>query len=152
MKKCLLLALALGMIGCGASEEPTTKEEKKRSSRPVPMAKLKPNRPKEEKTTKPGEPEAPKPYTYGDLVFALQEDAKAKQQAGRIDGTDPRIFKPDIRHERIRVVLAENYQSQITLPSVLKLRDELCKANNFTPAQVDAIPLDEVAEAFEKGQ
>jgi hypothetical protein len=153
MKKALFLLVTAGLLGCGSAEEPQAKEEKKqRTSRPVPVAKFKPvEQTKNEKKKQPGEAGPPPPYTFGDLVFALQEDAKARQGgSGRLDGVDPRIFKPDIRHERIRVIIAEQYKTELTLPSVLKLREELCKENQMTPAQVDAIKLDDIAEAFEK--
>jgi hypothetical protein len=149
MKKALFMLVMLGVLGCGAAEE-APKEEKKRAARPIPVTQFKPTPPKVEKK-KPGEPEPPPPYTFGDLVFALQEDAKARgSSGGRLDGIDPRLFKADIRHERVRVVLAEHYKSEINLQSVLKLRDDLCKENKLTPEQVNAVKLDEIAEAFEK--
>lgn len=152
MKKALLLLVTAGFLGCGGAEEPQAKEEKKRASRPIPVARFKPvEQTKNEKKKQPGEAEPPPPYTFGDLVFALQEDAKARSGGGgRLDGVDPRIFKPDIRHERIRVVIAEQYKTELTLQSILKLREELCKENQLTPAQVDATKLDDITEAFEK--
>ena len=149
MKKAFFLLVTLALLGCGAGEEVQVKEEKKRPSRPIPVSGFKSAPVKVEKKH-PGDPEPPAALTFGDLVFALQEDAKARNNSGRLDGVDPRIFKADIRHERIRIIIAEQYNTEITLPSVLKLREELCKANELTPAQVDALKLDEIAEAFEK--
>jgi hypothetical protein len=151
MRKVCFALVMLGMLGCGAAEEAPKEEKKRPSVRPIPTTQIKPATATKVEKKKSGEPEPPPPYTFGDLVFALEEDAKARSGAGgRLDGVDPRRFKPDIRHERIRAVLAEHYKSEITLQSILKLRDDLCKENKLTPEQVNAVKLDEIAEVFEK--
>ncbi|OAI39855.1 hypothetical protein AYO40_05340 [Planctomycetaceae bacterium SCGC AG-212-D15] len=158
MKRFLVLLLILGPIGCG-KDPAIVKVEKPRAHREVPIETPKKLKAKDEGTSGKkgaGEPEKPKAYTFGDLVTALQDDAKAKDyqsRGGRLDARDPRLFVADARHTRLQRILAERYNSpNVTLPNVLKLREELCKANNYTADDLDKLPLEDVTKAFEESQ
>jgi hypothetical protein len=156
MRRWLCVLLLLGLVGCSKEQE-AVKIEKPRSKRQLPIDIPKKLKAKSEETPKtPEGPARPKPYTYGDLVTALQDDAKAREyqsRGGRLDARDPRLFVPDARHTRIQNILADRYNSRdITLANVLKLREELCKANDVSAEQINAIPLEEIADLFEKSK
>jgi hypothetical protein len=155
MKRFAYFVLVLGLLGCGKQESrENTEEKKKPPSRVIPASDPYKKSPKQESKAAQKEPDKPLVYTYGDLVLAFQEDAKARQylaSGGRVTGVDPRLYKADARHEAIRAVIAEQYEgAELNLANVLKLRDELCKANELTPDQVNALPLEEVVKAFKK--
>jgi hypothetical protein len=153
MKKYFFVLILLGLLGCGkeGTQKQDADEKKKPPPRPIPTST--PSKKAEEEKKAPKDPQVTLAYTYGDLVLALQEDAKARDflaNGGRVTGTDTRLLKPDARHDRIRTVIRDLYMEDMSLANVLKLRDDLCKANELKPDQVNALTLDEVADAFKK--
>jgi hypothetical protein len=160
MRYCLPVLLVTVVAGCDSKpvKVPAKAPEERRRVRPIPLDKpIRTSAPVVK--VKPPQPDDPKhaaPYTYGDLVHALQEDAKAKEYratGGAVGADDPRIFRPDARHEGIRNIINQRYNEEITLANVLKLREELRKANpELTAADVDKIPLTEVVDAFGKSE